>query len=248
MLVAAFQLHIDHGRWWLALGGGASLLYGALLAVAPMIGAVVLTPGGSVPTHWSSASPCWRSPCGCAASSPRAECSQTFTNTRWTLTTVGLMFQDSCRILGAAMRGTFKAICCARGAGSTVRRRLGRGRPGGKAGNRAQARCSRGRCRGPDFRQSAEAADQAAERAYGDARRPQAARPQHRLHTQPIYNPASGSYDHVYLRSYNGTDVDPNAPFVAPSIEVKPGDKLTIALHNKLPRSSASFRPTSRRS
>ncbi len=43
MLVAAFQLHIDHGRWWLALGGAASLLYGALLVVAPMIGALVLT-------------------------------------------------------------------------------------------------------------------------------------------------------------------------------------------------------------
>ncbi len=58
-----------------------------------------------------------------------------------------------------------------------------------------------------------------------------------------IYNPASGSYDHVYLRSYNGTDVDPNAPFVAPSIEVKPGDKLTIALHNKLPSQLGQFPP-----
>jgi uncharacterized membrane protein HdeD (DUF308 family) len=43
MLAAAFRLHIDHGRWWLALGGLISIIYGVLLALAPMIGAVVLT-------------------------------------------------------------------------------------------------------------------------------------------------------------------------------------------------------------
>jgi uncharacterized membrane protein HdeD (DUF308 family) len=43
MLGAAFRLKIDHGRWWLALGGIASLIYGALLIVAPLIGALVMT-------------------------------------------------------------------------------------------------------------------------------------------------------------------------------------------------------------
>jgi uncharacterized membrane protein HdeD (DUF308 family) len=43
MLAAAFRLRIDHGRWWLVLGGLASLVYGGLLVAAPVIGAVVLT-------------------------------------------------------------------------------------------------------------------------------------------------------------------------------------------------------------
>jgi|SRR4051812_22210701 uncharacterized membrane protein HdeD (DUF308 family) len=43
MLAAAFRLPSDHGRWWLAVGGIASLVYGILLFVAPMIGALVLT-------------------------------------------------------------------------------------------------------------------------------------------------------------------------------------------------------------
>jgi len=42
-LAAAFRLEIEDGRWWLAVGGLVSLVYGALLVVAPMIGAVVLT-------------------------------------------------------------------------------------------------------------------------------------------------------------------------------------------------------------
>lgn len=43
MLSAAFRLGMDHGRWWFALGGIASIIYGVLLFVAPMIGAVVIT-------------------------------------------------------------------------------------------------------------------------------------------------------------------------------------------------------------
>jgi len=43
MLAAAFRLHADHGRWWFALGGVVSIIYGALLLVAPMLGALVLT-------------------------------------------------------------------------------------------------------------------------------------------------------------------------------------------------------------
>ena len=43
MLVAAFELDLDHGRWWLVLGAVASLVYGGLLIVAPLIGALILT-------------------------------------------------------------------------------------------------------------------------------------------------------------------------------------------------------------
>jgi uncharacterized membrane protein HdeD (DUF308 family) len=43
MLGAAFTLKLDHGRWWLALGGIASLIFGILLVIQPLIGAVVLT-------------------------------------------------------------------------------------------------------------------------------------------------------------------------------------------------------------
>jgi uncharacterized membrane protein HdeD (DUF308 family) len=41
MLAAAFRLKADHGRWWLALGGIASLIFGVLLVIAPLVGAVV---------------------------------------------------------------------------------------------------------------------------------------------------------------------------------------------------------------
>jgi uncharacterized membrane protein HdeD (DUF308 family) len=43
MLGAAFRIGQDHGRWWLALGGFASLAYGILMIMAPLIGAIVLT-------------------------------------------------------------------------------------------------------------------------------------------------------------------------------------------------------------
>lgn len=43
MLFAAFALNHGHGRWWLALGGIASIVFGALLAIEPLVGAVVLT-------------------------------------------------------------------------------------------------------------------------------------------------------------------------------------------------------------
>ena len=42
-LVAAFRLQFIDGRGWLIFGGIVSVLYGALLIIAPMIGAVVLT-------------------------------------------------------------------------------------------------------------------------------------------------------------------------------------------------------------
>jgi uncharacterized membrane protein HdeD (DUF308 family) len=42
MVAAAVRLHVSHGRWWLALGGIVSLIWGVLLVAAPLIGAVVL--------------------------------------------------------------------------------------------------------------------------------------------------------------------------------------------------------------
>jgi uncharacterized membrane protein HdeD (DUF308 family) len=43
MLSAALRLQLDHGRWWLALGGLVSVIYGVSLIAAPFIGALVLT-------------------------------------------------------------------------------------------------------------------------------------------------------------------------------------------------------------
>lgn len=43
MLGAAFTLKLDHGRWWLALGAVASIIFGILLLVSPLTGAIVLT-------------------------------------------------------------------------------------------------------------------------------------------------------------------------------------------------------------
>jgi uncharacterized membrane protein HdeD (DUF308 family) len=43
MTAAGFRLNLDHGRWWLVLGGLLSLVYGALLIITPLIGAIVLT-------------------------------------------------------------------------------------------------------------------------------------------------------------------------------------------------------------
>jgi uncharacterized membrane protein HdeD (DUF308 family) len=43
MLSAAFSLNLEHGRWWLALGGLASIIFGIALAIMPLVGAVVLT-------------------------------------------------------------------------------------------------------------------------------------------------------------------------------------------------------------
>ncbi len=43
MTVAAFKLDLDHGRWLLALAGIVSVVFGILLAIAPLAAAVVLT-------------------------------------------------------------------------------------------------------------------------------------------------------------------------------------------------------------
>ena len=43
MLLAAFRLHGGHGRWLLALGGLVSIVWGVLLFLSPIVGALVLT-------------------------------------------------------------------------------------------------------------------------------------------------------------------------------------------------------------
>ena len=50
-----------------------------------------------------------------------------------------------------------------------------------------------------------------------------------------LFNPSTGRYDKVRLRSYNGTDVSPTAPYVSPTIEIRPGDTIRVNLDNKLP-------------
>lgn len=42
-IVGAFRLRGDHGRWWMGLGGVVTIVAGGLLAIAPLLGALVLT-------------------------------------------------------------------------------------------------------------------------------------------------------------------------------------------------------------
>ena len=50
-----------------------------------------------------------------------------------------------------------------------------------------------------------------------------------------IWNPTENRPDKVKLRSYVGTGVNPNTPFVGPQIEVYPGQTVRMTLHNELP-------------
>ncbi|EKU98476.1 putative multicopper oxidase [Leptolyngbya sp. PCC 7375] len=58
-----------------------------------------------------------------------------------------------------------------------------------------------------------------------------------------LYNPATETYDKVRLRSYVGTDTDPNQPYVAPVIEVEPGDTVRVNLNNQLPTDASCTKP-----
>lgn len=49
-----------------------------------------------------------------------------------------------------------------------------------------------------------------------------------------IYNPWTLSNDKVRLRSYRGTQIDPNTPFLAPTITMRPGQTVRISLKNNL--------------
>ena len=50
-----------------------------------------------------------------------------------------------------------------------------------------------------------------------------------------LYNPATATYDQVRLRSYVGSDTNPDRPYVAPLIEVNPGETVRVNLNNELP-------------
>jgi uncharacterized membrane protein HdeD (DUF308 family) len=43
LLAAAFRLHLAHGRWLMGFGGAVSVVWGVLLLLWPIAGAVVLT-------------------------------------------------------------------------------------------------------------------------------------------------------------------------------------------------------------
>ena len=58
-----------------------------------------------------------------------------------------------------------------------------------------------------------------------------------------LYNPATGQRDQVHLRSYSGPGINPNAPFVAPTIVMTPGGRIGISLHNKLPAEPSCLQP-----
>ncbi|BBP74189.1 L-ascorbate oxidase [Pseudomonas sp. Ost2] len=58
-----------------------------------------------------------------------------------------------------------------------------------------------------------------------------------------IYDPATRQDVPVLLRSYVGTDVDPAAPFVAPTINATPGDTVRISLNNTLPADPSCTQP-----
>lgn len=50
-----------------------------------------------------------------------------------------------------------------------------------------------------------------------------------------LWNPTTGRWDAVNLRSYQGSHVDPKAPYVAPTLRVFPGETIRATLENKLP-------------
>ena len=56
-----------------------------------------------------------------------------------------------------------------------------------------------------------------------------------------IWNPAANDWDRVRLRSYQGTGIDPQAPYVAPTIVMAPGDTLRATLKNRLPKDETCF-------
>ena len=43
MIAAAFRLHLDHGRWFLAIGGALSVLFAIVLIASPVLSLLVLT-------------------------------------------------------------------------------------------------------------------------------------------------------------------------------------------------------------
>lgn len=59
-----------------------------------------------------------------------------------------------------------------------------------------------------------------------------------------IYNPGTKTYIPVNLRSYTGKNVDPEVPFVAPTIDATPGDTIRVNLDNRLPAEESCINST----
>ena len=57
-----------------------------------------------------------------------------------------------------------------------------------------------------------------------------------------IWNPGAQRFDQVKLRSYQGTHIDPNVPFVSPTLEIFPGDTIRVNLTNKLPADTSCIK------
>ncbi|MEO0344165.1 MAG: multicopper oxidase domain-containing protein [Pseudomonadota bacterium] len=55
-----------------------------------------------------------------------------------------------------------------------------------------------------------------------------------------IYNPTTGRMDKVQLRSYQGEGVNPEVPFMPPTIVLRPGDTFRLNLTNNLPMDDPS--------
>jgi L-ascorbate oxidase len=55
-----------------------------------------------------------------------------------------------------------------------------------------------------------------------------------------MFNPATGATDSVRLRSYSGDVTSPTTPFVAPTVEIWPGETFRLTLRNQLPANDAS--------
>jgi FtsP/CotA-like multicopper oxidase with cupredoxin domain len=49
-----------------------------------------------------------------------------------------------------------------------------------------------------------------------------------------IYNPSTNECDSVELRGYRSKESDPNAPYVAPTIQMVPGQTARVTLYNKM--------------
>lgn len=54
-----------------------------------------------------------------------------------------------------------------------------------------------------------------------------------------IKNPATSSKDKVHLRGYDYPRKSSDSPYVAPTIEIQPGDTVRISLNNQLPKDSS---------
>jgi len=59
-----------------------------------------------------------------------------------------------------------------------------------------------------------------------------------------IFNPATGRKERVRLRSYTGGDEPERRPYVAPTIDIAPGDTVRITLNNRLPADPSCFERT----